>query len=70
MNLIVDPERRIIPEAVCDSHKSGVEHNVLGRLLILTFIHFCKAFQMTGYLRGEIPWEPIPHYQTKGSNHS
>ena len=27
-----------MPEAVCDSHKSGVERNVLGRLL--TFIYF------------------------------
>ena len=44
MNLIFDLDQRIMPEAICDSHKSGVEHNVLGRLLTLTFICFCKAF--------------------------
>ena len=43
-----------MPEAVFDSHKSRVECNVLGRLLTLTFIYFCKEFQMTGYLRGEV----------------
>ena len=31
-------EQRIMPEAVCDSQKSGVERNVLGRLLTLTYI--------------------------------
>ena len=54
MNLIFDHEQRIMPEAVCDIHESGVERNVLGRLLTLTFIYFCKEFQMTGYLRGEV----------------
>ena len=33
-------EQRIMPEAVCDSRKSGVERNVLGRLLTLTHIYF------------------------------
>ena len=28
-----------MPEAVCDSQKSGVERNVLGRLLTLTYVH-------------------------------
>ena len=28
-----------MPEAVCDSRKSGVERNVLGRLLTLTCIY-------------------------------
>ena len=43
-----------MPEAVCDSYESGVERNVLGRLLTWTFSSFCKEFQMTGYLRGEV----------------
>ena len=41
MNLIFDLEQRIMPEAVCDSHKSGVERNVFDRLLKLTFIYSC-----------------------------
>ena len=43
-----------MPEAVCDSHKSGFERNALGRLLTLTFIYFCKATKMTGHLMGEV----------------
>ena len=35
-------EQRIIPEAVCDSQKSGVERNVLGRLLTLTSSYLCS----------------------------
>ena len=45
---------RIMPKAVCASHKSGVERNVLGRLLTLTYIYFRKVLSMTGYLRGEV----------------
>ena len=43
-------------EAFCDSQKSGVERNVLGRLLTLTCIYVCfyKAFKMIVYLRGEV----------------
>ena len=45
-------------EAVCDSQKSGVERNVLGRLLTLTCIHvfffFCKECSIIIYLRGEV----------------
>ena len=43
-----------MPKAVCASHKSGVERNVLGRLLTLTYIYFRKVLSMTGYLRGEV----------------
>ena len=35
-------EQKIMPEAVCDSQKSGVERNVLGRLLTLTSSYFCS----------------------------
>ena len=51
---IFDLEQRNMPEAVGDSHKSEVERNVLSRLLTWTFIYFCKEFQMTLYLRGEV----------------
>ena len=47
-----------MPEAVCDSRKSGVECNVLGRLLTLTCIHvlffFYKECSIIIYLRGEV----------------
>ena len=38
--IVANLEQRIMPEAVCDSRKSGVERNVLGRLLTLTYNYF------------------------------
>ena len=47
-----------MPEAVCDSRKSGVECNVLGSLLTLTCIHVLffsyKECSIIIYLRGEV----------------
>ena len=47
----------MMPEAVCDSQKSGVEGNVLGRLLTLICVHvlfYIKYLQLIVYLRGEV----------------
>ena len=41
-----------MPKAVCDSHKSAVERNVLGRLQTLTYL-FLQNLKVTGYLRGK-----------------
>ena len=47
-------EQRIMPEAVCDSRKSGVERNVLGRLLTLTYIHL--LFLSCILIRNKVTW--------------
>ena len=50
-------EQRIMPEAFCDIRKSGVERNVIGRFLTLTYIYvsfLCLEILITGYLRGEV----------------
>ena len=41
-----------MPVAVYDSHKSGVERNMLGRLQTLTDMF--QELNVTGYLRGEV----------------
>ena len=47
-----------MPEAVCDSRKSGVERNVLGRLLTLTYNYVSLNYYIKDvnvvYLRGEV----------------
>ena len=45
-----------MPEAVCDSQKSGVEGNVLGRFLTLSCIPIIlyKVFKKIVYLRREV----------------